>query len=170
MDAAPQNLIDSIATALETCGETKFGAEWLTENGAPPRYVWVPITDEYRPPSIFEAPESDEGLVEETLGCFSTTFVVHCWGHDYAQAFRMRAALITALRSVVGSGNYGVGGAQWINGGPSRFGWAVLQTLTILTPILEQTTPATLGDDIADARTPTAQATTVAAIRADFDE
>lgn len=161
MDAPTTALIDQIATKLAGCGETKFGRDRLAENDEPPRYVWVPVADSYNAPSYLDAPVDDGGDIDLVHGSLESTFAVHVWAIDYATAWRMRAALATAIRDVVGAGSYKIGGATWVSVDPDRHGVAVTQTVTILTPLVAQQLPETIGDDIVDAKSPVARATKI---------
>jgi len=158
MDAPTTALIDQIASRLAGCGATRFGRDALAENDAPPRYVWVPVADSFNPPSYLDTPVDDGGDIESVFGSIDSTFAVHVWAIDYATAWRMRAALATAIRDVVGAGSYKIGGATWVSVDPDRHGVAVTQTVTILTPLLVQQLPETLGDEIVDAKSPVTRA------------
>ncbi len=165
MTSAPTDRIDEIGALLVNCGSTKFGSNNLSNNDSPPRYVWIPTDDDYESEASVEFGALELGL----QGAFAQQFTVEVWGTDYATTWRLRAALITAIRQVMARA-YRIGGAEWINGGPDQRGWKCLQIVTLFIPLLDQDLPEQPGGAITDSGTLTARATSVLRVTTHFDD
>jgi hypothetical protein len=149
-----------VAGLLAKCGPSFFGSEHLTDAMAPPRYTWILASEAWSP----DAPKDPA----TTLGAFDTTFVLHVYGRSFDHAYRLRQALLTALRTSA-LGTFSVGGAEHPLRDKGAKGYVILQTVSVRIPIPVQSLPELLGADIVDFEPLTAQATTVGSVTPSFD-
>jgi hypothetical protein len=155
----PLDYIAEVAALLSTCGVTKVGAEFISDNKAPHQYTWIPVGEVW---------SGDSPADPSNMGAFDTSFVVHVYGKDYVSTWRMRHALLTALRHTA-QGFFTVGGAEWPVRDKGTSGCVCLQTVSVRIPIPAQAYPTTLGDEIADEEPLTAQATSIGSLTSTFD-
>lgn len=154
----PVEYFTAISALLTTCGASFLGSEHLTDAMSPPRYTWVPAAEAWSP----DAPR-DFAM----MGAFDTTFVIHVYGNDFVHTWRLRHALLTALRTS-SCGTFSIGNAEWPLRDKGAKGQVCLQTISIRIPIPAQAYPATLGATIVDDEPLTAQADEVGTVTPSF--
>ena len=103
------------------------------------------------------------GANPKAYGALVQHFEIHCWAKAYADAWRMRQALVTAARRAV-SITYELKTATWVNHAESKRGWVCAQILALHIPLPEAEIPVTPGAPIVDHVRRTVRLT-----RADFD-
>ncbi len=120
-----------MAALLETASGIKsyFGRAALTQNAAPPRYVWTVEGDEMRGPSRSRTDE-------QTLFVSWLTFDVHCWHSTFDGAWLMRANLLSAVNQLAVDG-YEVGSLEV---DPDQYpgikGTLIIEPIAIAIPVL----------------------------------
>lgn len=157
---AINDYFDELAGLLSKCGLSYLGSEHLTDAMTWPRYTFVLASESWSPDYPVDP--------ETTMGSMLSTFVIHVYGKDFTHAYRLRQALLTALRQSA-LGSYNIGSAEWPLRDKAAKGVVVLQTVSIVVPIPIQDFPSALGDEIVDHEPVTAKATSVGAVPSTFD-
>jgi hypothetical protein len=149
-----------ISGLLGACGPSFFGSEHLTDAMNAPRYTWILASEAWNP----DAPKDPA----TTLGSFDTTFVVHTFGKNFEHAYRLRQALLTALRASA-LGTFSIGGAEHPLRDKGAKSYVILQTVSVRIPIPVQAYPSLLGGDIVDFEPVVGQADHVGSVTPSFD-
>lgn len=144
------DIIEPVAALLAHAAPTTIGRRALPRHAVPPRYVWVPE-------QITQTGPGAVGGNPRSLGDDLKVVAVHCWGHDLAHAERLRQALLTALRQVVGGRNYEIGTSTCEEPEDIHLGYLIVVSLTVRMPLPEALFPTAQGDPIRDNVQPTAQ-------------
>jgi hypothetical protein len=113
-----------------------FGARHIeSQEGAPPRVVWVRATDAYEP--------ADGGAQIETVATRGTVVVAHCWGEakadlewdtDDAGTEALVDAVVAALHQVLGASGLPAAG-EWLDTGDVSRGSVCLLSFTVSQPV-----------------------------------
>lgn len=158
MSIPPLEYIAEVRDILANVAQTYVGAEHLTDTMSPPRYTWIPSGESW---------SSDWPSDDRIMGALDTAFVVHVYGSTYEHAWRMRHALLTALR-MAAHGTFLIGPADWPPRDKGMKGCVVLQTVHVTIPIPVQALPTTPGGAIEDEEPLTGQAAHVSGMTQSF--
>lgn len=129
-----------VDTNLDAWGPSSVGANVVDRAVAPRRWVWVPITE------TFGAPEKRDG----SLGTSLATVEVHMWGQTELECRQMQAALLLAVRHVLGGRRYSVGLSRWTARQDAHRGVALVTPITLELPMPRVVLPLTTAaiDDL----------------------
>lgn len=118
----------------------RFGGEYLAENEAPPRAVWVPTADTYGPPEIHETTGYVLGEGARPLYECIASVAIHLWGRSTAEVELLRDTMITALRRAAAAA-FSVQAGSWVQPEHTvlQSGRAYVLLVTFPVPILEVT-------------------------------
>ncbi len=138
-------IVDVIAdcqAALEDVAPSYDDERSIPKHDAPGRYIWV-LTDADATDKPREIGGNPRALHDDVW-----RVEVHCWGYDTenpndakahkARALRLRQALITSLRQVVGGGAYRLRRTLHRGGDAHQArGWVVVVEIDIVLPLYE---------------------------------
>ena len=134
MASAFQTIIDEITARLVAAGKisadkVKVGGKYLFAHSAPPRIVWLPISESSGPPV-------KGGRIPRSLWTRNIAVEVHAWGEDTDAASQLLNDLVVAAHEVLVD-TYEFTGAEWpsLNDEHSRHGAVVIVRLTIQIPV-----------------------------------
>ena len=132
MLAPPLHFCAEVGQRLSIVAPSFVGRRFLLQQDAPPRFVWT-LTGEvgsgpWRP-----------GLAPRVLHKDEWAFDVHCWGVDLEQAYRLRQALVTALRDMAAGASFLLGRTAAPLGDESwlALGEVLVVSVTVHTDLVE---------------------------------
>lgn len=121
------------------------GAEAISANNAPPRYVWVETTQSgeqkaalrgYNPPSVAATKEHVE---------------IHCWGETRDQAYELRNNVLVALKRACGA-DVQLERGEWMHfdrsGNSAWRGLVLVQEVSIAIPVADEILPIAVITDV----------------------
>lgn len=132
------DVIENVRLLLDGFGPTTYGAQNVSREAKPRRWVWVPVSE------TFGAPDPNGSLHKRLV-----SVQIHSWGLTEGECEAMQAAVVTAIRRTVNGRRYGLGNAQWTERMDAHRGTALVTTLTIELPMPEIALPlegTTIGD------------------------
>jgi hypothetical protein len=95
--------------ALKTTADSYEGRKALSQNDAPPRFVWI-FGDTQSPTT--RTPGGNPRALHDDLWSIE----VHCWGKDLTEALLLRQGLVTAVRRAANGANYKLSSTRLVHG------------------------------------------------------
>lgn len=121
-----------------------LGARHAKEEGAPPRIVWVPMTERIGPPADYQ--QGSDTIADRILYTRFATIAAHVWGDALdsggtpTQADSLLETLVSCVRFVCGAGQIPEG-VTWLNTDGTDLtaeGAACVTGFTLSIPLLSQ--------------------------------
>lgn len=120
-------------TNLNAWGPSSIGANVVDRVVRPRRWVWVPTTE------TSAAAEKRDGSLSTSLAVVE----VHMWGLTEGECRAMQAALVLAVRIVLGGRRYSRGTSRWVERQDAHRGVALVCPLTLELPMPRVELPLT---------------------------
>ena len=137
------DVVAAVTPLLAPWGPTSYGAQSVAREAGPRRWVWVPVSE------AFTAAEFRNGDLAKRVASVQ----IHSWGLTEAECEAMQAAVVSAIRQVLGGKRYSLSSAQWTERKDAHRGAALLTTLSIDLPMPRIALPLTTSIEAATLQT-----------------
>lgn len=127
-------VLNDVSARLDPAVTVHVGAEWIRQEEAPPRVVWVPKSESYGPPT----PQGGDGITNPApLWTRRSVVECHLWANDFDAAEALLQAVVRSLHLSLTHHSYQVTSGEWIpsDGTTVNLGVVYVLTLEIMIPI-----------------------------------
>lgn len=145
-------IFNDVGAALVSYGSSSLGPQNLTNNDAPPRWVWEPTSHSYAAPQTKGKVRGAATTVAPVPPAVYPTFIdfprslrdrviscpIYCWGTSYDQCEVMEEMLATQLAISLCGHNYNINSGQYTTPSWGNYGVVLKVEFSLITRLNER--------------------------------